>query len=327
LTVAGQLFSATGLWLDLSVGTRSSTKTVAALLKAFLDQRTWKQADLARRVEVAPATIRKRLLELQSTGIPLTSEDEHPHVYWSVPKSWYPGGVLLGDAQITELLRLLARLPKSKARDQVLETLLRSLPARPPAPAVLVPAGTTAREEQHVPVLEDAASKRVALRFSYYSAHTGKEGSRHASVHRVLLGPPARFIALCHRASDLRWFRVENVTDARLDEGEPFRHAAPDAVEAFQRASLDGFHDGGAAEKHVFFVSDPDSRWVERNLLGEMQPEQVPGGIRVTVDTAGVNRLARYLVGLGGSAKALTETLRKEAAAVALAAARANESV
>ena len=309
------------------MGSRSSTETVAALLKAFLDQRTWKQADLARRVEVASATIRKRLVELQSTGIPLTSDEEHPHVYWSVPKSWYPGGVLLGDAEITDLLRLLARLPKSKVRDQVLETLLKSLPARPPAPPVLVTAGTTEREERHVPVVEDAASKRVALRFGYYSAHTGKESTRHASVHRVTVGPPARFIATCHRAGALRWFRVENMTDARLDESDPFRDVAPESVETFQRASLDGFHDGGAADKHVFFVSDPDSRWVERNLLEGMRPEHVPGGIRVTVETAGVNRLARYVVGLGGAAKALTETLRKEALAVAQAAARANESV
>ncbi len=306
------------------MGTRSSTETVAALLKAFLDQRTWKQADLARHVGVAPATIHKRLLELSATGIPLSSEKEHPHVYWSVPRSWYPGGVLLSDAQITELLRLLARLPKSKARDQVLEHLLAFLPARPAAPAVLVTPETTAREEQHLPVLEDAASRRVALRFRYFTAHRGTEGSRHASVQRVLLGPPARFVAVCHRDGALKWFRVENMSDARLDEAEPFRPASAGSVETYMRASLDGFHEGGEAATHVFFVSDPEARWVARNLLEEMRSEEVPGGIRVTVQTAGVNRLARYVVGLGGAARAMTEELRKEAAAVAAAAVRAH---
>jgi predicted DNA-binding transcriptional regulator YafY len=164
----------------------------------------------------------------------------------------------------------------------------------------------------------------VALRFGYFSAHRGSEGSRHASVHRVLLGPPARFVAVCHRAGTLKWFRVENMSDARLDEGEPFRDADAATVETFLRASLDGFHQGGDAATHVFFVSDPEARWVVRNLLEEMRSEDVPGGIRVTVQTAGVNRLARYVVGLGGAAKAVTEELRKEAVSVAQAAVRAH---
>ena len=308
------------------MGTRSSTETVAALLKAFLDQRTWKQADLARHLGVSAPTVHKVLTELRATGIPLDSEKDHPHVYWSVPKSWYPGGVLLSDPQITELLRLLSRLPKSKARDQVLQSLLAYLPARPTTPEVLVTQETTAREEQYLPALEDAASRRIALRFGYYTAHRGTEASRHASVHRVLLGPPARFVAVCHRADRLKWFRVENMSDARLDEAEPFRDSGAGSVDAFLRASLDGFHDGGPSATHVFFVSHPEARWVARNLLEEMRFEEVPGGIRVTVETAGVNRLARYVVGLGGAAKAVTEELRKEAAAVAQAAALAHGS-
>lgn len=39
------------------MGQRSNTETIVAILKAFLDQRTWKQADLARLVGVQPATI------------------------------------------------------------------------------------------------------------------------------------------------------------------------------------------------------------------------------------------------------------------------------
>jgi predicted DNA-binding transcriptional regulator YafY len=98
-----------------TVGQRSNTETIIAILKAFLDQRTWKQADLARHVGVAPATIHKRLVELSESGVPLESEKDHPHVFWSVPKSWYPGGVLLTGEQMAQVLRQLSHLPKQSA--------------------------------------------------------------------------------------------------------------------------------------------------------------------------------------------------------------------
>ena len=298
------------------MGQRSNTETIVAILKAFLDQRTWKQADLARRVGVQPATIHKRLEELLANGIPLESEKEHPHVFWSVPRSWYPGGVLFTGEQITQMFRQLSRLPKSKARNQLIETLLEFLPTRQAAGAV-VPAETTAREELHLPVLEDSANQKIALKFSYFTANRGSEGTRHASVHRVLLGPPARFVATCHRTGALKWFRVENVSDAKLDSREAFREADAKTVHAHLRASLDGFHEDRPPEKHVFFVSDPDARWVARNLIEEMRSEEVPGGIRVTLETSALTRLARFVVGLGAAAKPLTPAL--EAAVSGLA--------
>jgi predicted DNA-binding transcriptional regulator YafY len=140
---------------------------------------------------------------------------------------------------------------------------------------------------------------------------------RHASVQRVVFGPPARFVATCHRSGALKWFRVENVSDAKLDAREPFREADPKVVDAHLRASLDGFHEGGPPAKHVFFVSDPDARWVARNLMEAMLAEEVPGGIRVTVETSALTRLARFVVGLGAAAKPLTSGLEAEVAALA----------
>jgi predicted DNA-binding transcriptional regulator YafY len=298
------------------VGQRSSTETIVAILKAFLDTRTWKQADLARHVGVQPASVHKRLLELQASGIPLHDEREHPHVFWSVPKSWYPGGVLLTDEQVREVFRHLSRIPKGKARDQLLDSLLRFLPT-PGATAAIIPLEATAREEQYLPIIEDAAKQQTALQFRYLTVTRGKEAMRHGSVHRVLVGPPARFIATCHRTGDLKWFRVENVTDARLDPGAPFRTADAKAVDAYLRASLDGFNDGGPPTKHAFFVSDPTARWVARNLMDGMACEEVPGGIRVEVEASGAGRLARYVVGLGSAAKPLTPDLEREVIAFA----------
>jgi predicted DNA-binding transcriptional regulator YafY len=313
---AGQLFSRRALREDRAVGTRSSTETIVAILKAFLDQRTWSQADLSRRVGVSTAAIHKRLCELQGNGVPLSSEKDHPHVFWSVPRSWYPGGVLFTGEQITQMFRQLSRLPKGKARNQLIETLLKYLPSRQPS-AALVVAESSAREEQHLPVVEDAADQKVSLRFRYYTANRGNEASRHASVHRVLSGPPARFVATCHRAGKLKWFRVENISEAKLDPGETFRDADPKLVDAHLRASLDGFHEGAAPRTHAFFVSDPDARWVARNLIDEMQCEEVAGGIRVSIETSALPRLARYVVGLGAAAKPLTPELELAVSALA----------
>ncbi|MGO9708526.1 MAG: HTH domain-containing protein, partial [Polyangiaceae bacterium] len=60
------------------MGQRSQSETLAAILKAFLDQRTWKQADLARHVGVQTVTIKKQLDELRASGVPLESEKDHP---------------------------------------------------------------------------------------------------------------------------------------------------------------------------------------------------------------------------------------------------------
>lgn len=298
------------------MGQRSNTETIVAILKAFLDTRTWSQADLARHIGIQPATLHKRLVELQASGIPLTDERDHPHVYWSVPKSWYPGGVLLTSEQVTEVFRQLSRIPGGKARNQLLESILRYLPV-PATNTAVVPAESTAREEQYLPIIEDAANGKVALQFRYLTITRGREATRHASVHRVLVGPPLRFLATCHRDGGFKFFRVENMSDARLDAKEPFRDADPKAVDAHIRASIDGFHGGGPPVKLTFFVSDPDARWVARNLLDGMVCEEVPGGIRVSLETSAPKRLAGFVLALGGAAKPLSPELEREVVALA----------
>ncbi len=289
------------------MGQRSSTATVVAIVQAFLEERSWKQASLARRIEIAVPALRKRLEELQAYGFPLEREEDHPHVWWSVPKSWFPGAVVFKDAEVGELLRLLARLPKSRSRDQVLESILRQLPARGDMAALvgtaIVPPDASGPSERYQSVLEDAAAQRIAVRVRYFSAGRGAEGARHLSVHRVVIGPPARIIATCHRSGTLKWFRIDNVFEARLDEHEPFRPAAPADVATFHDASLDGFHQDGPTEVLSFFVRDPEARWVARNLLPGMRHEETDGGIRVTAETTAILQVARYLAGLGEAAR------------------------
>jgi predicted DNA-binding transcriptional regulator YafY len=297
------------------VGQRSSTVTVVQLVQAFLEQRTWTQKALADRLEMTTPAVREKLRELEGI-FNLEREEDHPHVYWSVPKEWFPGGILFTREQMPELLRLLMRLPKGKARDGLLDTVLRNLPkgekhaTADDLPAAVVPPTASKQEEQYLAVVEDAGAKKIALGFHYFTASRGQMSTRHASVHRVILGRPARFVATCHRDDKLKWFRVENIVSAHLDAQEAFRPPEPKSVEQFLRASLDGFNAGGAAAELAFVVRDPESRWVQTNLLPTMKVEALSNNrIRVTVETNAILQVARYVVGLGAAATAETPAL------------------
>src|SRR5580700_7997618 len=178
------------------MGQRSRTETVAAVMAAFFAHRSWSQADLAREVGVRTEALRKLLQELQANGVHLESEKDHPHVYWSVPKTWFPGGVLFRQDDVAELLRQLRRLPRSKARDHLLAVIADQLPPRerPPASIGVVSRPTSEQEEQYVPIVEDSAAKRTALAMRYFTATRGTTSDRYVSVHVVDAGPPARFI-------------------------------------------------------------------------------------------------------------------------------------
>lgn len=286
--------------------------TVIQLVQAFLEQRTWTQKALADRLEMTTPAVREKLRELEGV-FNLEREEDHPHVYWSVPKDWFPGGIVFTREQAPELLRHLMRLPQGKARDGLLNTVLRNVPKGSPAsgqPVAVVPPTATKQEEQYLAVVEDAAAQKTALGFNYFTASRGQMSTRHASVHRVVLGRSARFVATCHREDKLKWFRVENIVSAHLDPQEPYRPAESKAVEQFLRASVDGFNAGGAVAELSFVVREPESRWVQTNLLPTMKVEGLSNNrIRVTVETNAILQVARYVVGLGAAANAETPAL------------------
>lgn len=293
------------------MGQKSKTETVVAILQAFLLKRTWRQAELANHVEVGVPALRKHLAELSASGFPLTRDDDPPHVFWCVPKSWFPGAVLFDSESVPELLRQLSRLPRSAARDRLIGRILEAAPRPsipPPEPSAVLTPEPSKSEEMYLPIVEDSATRKICLRFHYFTASRGALDWRRASVQRVAPGPPARFVAVCHRSGSLKWFRLDNVLGAHLDPSEPHRPADPARLEAMVKESVDGFHQGDAV-RCAFFVREPESRWVERNLPGPMIPEVVTGGVRVTVTTAGVLTLARYVVGLGAAARAETPEL------------------
>ena len=292
------------------------------MLAALFTRKTWRQSELAKEVDLSTEALRKLLKELQAAGVPLEQQADHPHVYWSAPRTWFPGGVLFEQKHVPELFRLLRRLPETKAREALLSVITEQLPARTrqQAPADLVTRSASEQEEQHVPVIEDAAARKVPVRMKYLSGGRGPVVERHASVHLVDVGPPVRFIATCHRSGALRTFRIDNIVSVRPDEGEAFRSCDPTEAASYRAASLDGYKGAGDPIASSFFVHDPDAGWVANNVLDGMRVETVHGGIRIHVETSAIERLARFVVSLGAAARPETRELAEAVADLALGA-------
>jgi predicted DNA-binding transcriptional regulator YafY len=293
------------------MGQRSSTKTVVALFQAFVLRKKWTQGQLARHLDVGVPVVRKHLKELEESGFRLTSRKDVNDVWWTVPPDWYPGAVLFDAKSVRELLRQVLRLPRGKARNELVNRILKAAPK--PAIATVEPSAVltpepSEMEEMYLPQAEDSMNDKVSLKIHYFTTSRGALDWRHVSVQRVKPDTPARFLAVCHRDGALKWFRCDNVLHAVLDPSFPYRTAEPTEVDAVVRQSVDGFHQGGAVPCS-FFVSGAESAWIERNLPCPMTQEATRGGKRFTATTAGVLRLARFVVGLGGAAHAETPEL------------------
>lgn len=295
------------------MGRRSATETIISVYQAFLRRRTWRQAELAAHVGVQVEALRKVLLELEQHGMPLDYEREDNQVYWSVPTRWFPGGTFITADTSCGLLRELWRLPRTPARRKLLEELLAGMRRSEHQPEVESAIVTPSADEDaaHLQLVEDAVLKRVALNMKYFSAHRGALEWRHVSVHRVFPNPPARFVATCHRSLELRWFRVDGIATANLEPTVPRQEAEAQEVDRFIAESAGGFHEAEPVAEHVFFVREPEARWVRKNLIPPMTVKELPsGGIRVTAMTAGALPIARFVVGLGGAARPESDGLR-----------------
>lgn len=295
------------------MGKRSRTETVVAILQALIELRSCKQAELARIAGVDSQVIRKHLEELESHGFPLERFEDPPHVYWSVPKDWFPGHVFFDSKSVPMLLRQLSRLPRSTEREllirRILEASQRPQPA-PLKPPAMLTSQWTKNEEAYLSLVEDAVASRVNLAIKYLTTGRDKAEWRTVSVQSVVIGPPTRLLAFCHKTEALKWFRLDNVRSANIDRTDPFREADPGQVDAMLKESVDGFHKGGPVQCS-FVVCEPECRWVEHNLPVAMTSEKVQGGMRFTTMTAGVHRLARFVVGLGVAARPETPELAK----------------
>ena len=295
------------------MGRKTGTETAIALIACFIQDKSWNQSALARAVELTVPALRKKLIELQAAGIVLERQEDAPHVWWSVKASWMPGTVKLEADDVRDLLRLLSRLPNGAAKGRVLARILDGYVgagAMKRNDATVLPPTLGPQEEHWLGFVEDAAGQGQVLRFRYLSARAGVVETREASPHRVVPGPPARFMATCHRSGKLKWFRVDRMSGATLEGKERARKVDEKELEEALRTSVNGYRDAVVPTELRFFVGNPEAQWVIGNLPTPLEASVVEGGIVVRGTTAAVVQIARFVVGLGGAARCETPELR-----------------
>ena len=298
---------------------RRTAEVVAAILQAFLEEGTWSQAELARHCKTTAETIRKTLEDLRNTGWPLERESDPPQVYWSVPIGWLPTGILLPMERVTELLRLLSRLPNEEDRDSMIRFFVSSSPQSAlPSPDAWVHPRIGRAQATWLREVEDVIRSRQSLRVRYFSVHTGLQESRSISFHRIVSGPPIRLCGTCHRSKSLKWFRLDRFLEIEgrdIDLETPWPSDV--TLDAFIAQTIDGYYADDGAEPSVFHVRFPEARWVSPNLPAAMRAEVVQDGIRVTVEHGSVQQVARYVLSLADAARPESPMLRRATADLA----------
>jgi predicted DNA-binding transcriptional regulator YafY len=292
------------------MGRKSGTESIAAVLLAFLQHRTWKQAELARHVGVERKTLKRILDDIHNAGLKLEQESDPPHVYWSVSKTWFPGGVAFRADELSELVRTLQLAPQSASRDRILGTIATTatgMRGTSTANAILT-RSLSPNEETVLAQLQRAAEERTAVGMKYFTLSRGDLSNRFVSVHRLLIDV-GRFIATCHRDNRLKWFRIDGVQSVYTASSESFRTEEDAAVSRLIDESVDGYHSGTPPVRCVFEVHRSEARWVKASLPLPFEAEEHGDFTRFTATTSGLLPLARFVVGLGSSARVQTPEL------------------
>ncbi len=298
---------------------RSAGATISQVFLEFGRQSTWSQVELAARCGIEVRALKVRLRELVAAGVPLVRDEDPPHVYWSVPKAWRAGAVALSTDELVLVARLLRRLQPSRSRGTALAAVSQALRVTP-AGGALESFRVEPTDDVNLAVVEDALEQKHALRMEYFSASRGVTEWRSATVHHIEPGPPARFLATCHKDGAIKWYRVDRVLGARESTGEPARVAAPEQVERILQTTVDGYQGDGASVAVSVFVREPESRWVARNHPTVLATEEVAGGVRLRGEVGSVKQLARWVVTLGGAARPETPELAEAVRSLARAA-------
>jgi predicted DNA-binding transcriptional regulator YafY len=291
------------------LGQKSRSEAVAHVLLALLRHRSVKQAELAREIGTSPRVVRQCITDLQLANMPIEREDDHPHVYYSVPKGWLPHGAVLPVEDVEAILRVLARVPSEQARRDSIAACLGTERTWFKATLALQDS-LLPRELETLEDLEDSVYARTTAKITYHSPERGNMETRHISVQRIAYHErPLRLLAVCHRTKNLKWFRLDRVQGVDLDRQEPFLAAETHAIDDVVANTLLGFHHSGEPVDCVFVVDAPVHRWFVP-LLGSRSTTTPCGqAVRVTVRTAAVEVLARELVGLGAAVHVETPEL------------------
>ncbi|MCA9577747.1 MAG: winged helix-turn-helix transcriptional regulator, partial [Myxococcales bacterium] len=283
------------------MGARSSTETALRVLAALLDEPTWKQAELARHVGVSTQTVKRCLEELEAAGVPLVSDKDHPHVYWSVPRSWLPDGVNLPRELLVDLLRRVAR-GATGTHDRLLAHLvdatpdLRDMVARVQAAHV---ADGTGFSSSMMAALEDASDSHAVV-LTYRKSRKAPVESRVCSP-ACFVDRHQHLLARCHTTGRARRFRLDRILAVHTVPGAEHRPLSDDEIKEQLSGAVDGFRSPGSLVSVRFRLMGPASEvgWMIEDLPEDLHVEDIDEGYLVHGQTGALGKLAAKLVTWG----------------------------
>jgi predicted DNA-binding transcriptional regulator YafY len=264
--------------------------------------------------------------ELEAAGVPLESEKDHPHVYWSVPKSWLPHGVTLPRELLVDMLRRVARtaMPALPGEhDRLLAHLvlatpeLREMVTRVQAAHV---ADGTGFSSSVLAALEDACDSHAVV-LMYRKSRKAPLESRMCS--------PARFVdrhqhllVRCHVTGLPRRFRLNRIEQVHTLPDEPYRPLTDDEVREQLAGAVDGFRaPGDLVDVRFRLMGSPAAvGWMLEDLPEDLNVEDLEQGFLIHGQTGALQKLAAKLVTWGDVVRYDDEGLRAAAERVVAAA-------
>ena len=307
------------------------TTRVLAVLELLQSHGQMSGAELARRVEVDPRTLRRYIATLEDMGIPITTEQGRYGGYRLVPGFKLPPMMLTEDeAQAVSLGLLAARglgladaAPAIESVQAKLDRVLPTAPKRTLAAlreSVALQTGDprTTADSRLLRILSESAQQRrsAALR---YRAADGAATSRDFDVYGLVFRVGRWYVVgFCHLREGLRTLRLDRVAHASVGDNVFVRPEGFDASEWLSRAMATLPR---AIAVEVFLHTDVEGARRELSpACGIVEPDG--DGVRVKGSVDELEWYARELMRLPfrfevRSPPALRRTLSKLASALA----------
>ena len=283
------------------------TTRVLAVLELLQSHGQMSGAELARRVEVDPRTLRRYIATLEDMGIPITTEQGRYGGYRLVPGYKLPPMMFTDDeAQAVSLGLLAARglglADAAPAIESVQAKLDRVLPSAPKKTlaalreSVALETGDprTNADSRLLRILSESARERRTATLRYRAAD-GASSSRGFDVYGLVFRTGRWYVVgFCHLRQGLRTLRLDRVAHAEVSTQMFERPEGFDASEYLSRAMATLPR---AIPVEVFLHTDLDS--ARRELSPACGIAEADGqGVRVTGSVDELEWYARELMRL-----------------------------
>lgn len=263
---------------------------LASVMERFGARRSWDESEFSDHLG-----LRGKLLDvltvLAEQGWPLRLEGG----VWSIPEGWRSASVQFSPLELAELLRLLVRSPRSKARDRLLAKLTRRMRQDP----WVAPLGIDPRDEHRL-ALERAARSQTVVEILYFSRETYVAESRLVSVQDSPLPDRTACWGVTHPYNTAVRVLLDCVLDVRErpDRSYLLQAQSPSAPEPIPKVRV------------AFDVPQAKARQLLAGLPPGLSLQHVGKAIRVEGAVEALTPVALLVLALGAGVVIETPELR-----------------